>query len=286
MAVNLRNNIHHFFYLYAWLLILGVFVAVSNSVFSSLSTLNHHTFIIMIFKSIFFMRISSYQSVFHNILKVWQVESQHWFRKWLCTEWMTSHMPLSETMMTHRDSSPESISLIMKFCSRAWIQWKKNPENYGAKKCFIYKDIIVDSFKIQQTMTQKRNLYQQHQARTALNQSINALRPSDAIWRQGSGSTLAQVMACCLMAPSHHPNQCWLITSKVFQHSSEANFQRDNSAINHLIWLPKFLIKNSLQISWSLVTQTCASEMVYFWLNLEDSKQLPNLILSYCQMDP
>ena len=32
------------------------------------------------------------------------------------------------------------------------------------------------------------------------------LWPSDAIWRHKSGSTLAQVMACCLMAPSHYLN--------------------------------------------------------------------------------
>ena len=42
------------------------------------------------------------------------------------------------------------------------------------------------------------------------------LRPSDAIWRHKSGSTLAQVMACCLTAPSHCLNQCWLIISKAF----------------------------------------------------------------------
>ena len=41
---------------------------------------------------------------------------------------------------------------------------------------------------------------------------INSLRPSDAIWWHRSGSTLAQVMACCLTAPSHYLNQCWLIT--------------------------------------------------------------------------
>ena len=40
---------------------------------------------------------------------------------------------------------------------------------------------------------------------------INSLWPSDAIWRQRSGSTLAEVMACCLTAPSHYLNQCWLI---------------------------------------------------------------------------
>ena len=45
--------------------------------------------------------------------------------------------------------------------------------------------------------------------------SFNSLRPSDAIWRHTSGSTLAQVMACCLTAPSHYLNQCWLIIRQV-----------------------------------------------------------------------
>ena len=38
-----------------------------------------------------------------------------------------------------------------------------------------------------------------------------SLWPSDAIWRHGSWSTLVQVMVCCLTAPSHYLNQCWLI---------------------------------------------------------------------------
>ena len=46
-------------------------------------------------------------------------------------------------------------------------------------------------------------------------QHLNSLWPSDTIWRQRSGSTLAQVMACCLTAPSHYLNQCWLIISEV-----------------------------------------------------------------------
>ena len=40
-------------------------------------------------------------------------------------------------------------------------------------------------------------------------QILNSLGPSDAIWHQRSSSTLVQVMACCLMAPSHY--QCLLI---------------------------------------------------------------------------
>ena len=47
---------------------------------------------------------------------------------------------------------------------------------------------------------------------------INSLRPSDAIWRHSCGSTLAQVMACCLTAPSHYLNQCWLIINEVQWH--------------------------------------------------------------------
>ena len=50
---------------------------------------------------------------------------------------------------------------------------------------------------------------------------LNSLWPSDAIWRWRSWSTLIQVMACCLTAPSHYLNQCWLIISKVLWLSSE-----------------------------------------------------------------
>ena len=53
--------------------------------------------------------------------------------------------------------------------------------------------------------------------------NIDSLRPSDAIWWHRSRSTLAQVMACCLMAPSHYRNQCWLIFSKVQWHPLEGN---------------------------------------------------------------
>ena len=61
---------------------------------------------------------------------------------------------------------------------------------------------------------------------------INLLWLSDPIWRLESGSTLVQVMACCLTAPSHYLNQCWHI-SKVQRHSSECNFRRDALTINH-----------------------------------------------------
>ena len=48
---------------------------------------------------------------------------------------------------------------------------------------------------------------------------IYSLWPGDAIWRHISGSTSAQVMACCLAAPIHYLNQCWLIIIEVLWHS-------------------------------------------------------------------
>ena len=73
--------------------------------------------------------------------------------------------------------------------------------------------------------------------------SVKSLWPRDAIWWHRSGSTLAQVMACCLTAPRNYLNQCWLIISKVQWHSSQFNFTRDTSAISHWNSLENYLSK-------------------------------------------
>ena len=56
-----------------------------------------------------------------------------------------------------------------------------------------------------------------------------------------SGSTLAQVMACCLKAPSHYLNQCWLIIN------SQEITQLGNSAINHWNYLENKVPKISFK---------------------------------------
>ena len=61
--------------------------------------------------------------------------------------------------------------------------------------------------------------------------TLNSLSPSDVIWRHRTGSTKAQVMACCLTAPSHYLNQCWLLISDVSWHSSENNVTVSSQAI-------------------------------------------------------
>ena len=74
--------------------------------------------------------------------------------------------------------------------------------------------------------------------------SVNSLRPSDAIWRQWSWTTLAQVMACCLTAPSHYLNQCWLIIRGVLWHISESSFAGIAQGIDSGYEFEKDILKN------------------------------------------
>ena len=61
---------------------------------------------------------------------------------------------------------------------------------------------------------------------------VNSLRLNDAIWRHRSGSIFAQVMACCLKAPSHYLSQYWLFINEVCGIHMTAIAQ----------WVPKRLI--------------------------------------------
>ena len=47
-----------------------------------------------------------------------------------------------------------------------------------------------------------------------------------------TGSTLVQLMACCLPTPSHYMNQCWLIIKAVPWHSPGSNFTRNAYGFN------------------------------------------------------
>ena len=72
---------------------------------------------------------------------------------------------------------------------------------------------------------------------------VNPVWPNNAIWQHRSGSTLAQVMACCLGAPSHYLNQCWLIISEVLWHSPRANFTGNAQAIYPWYKFENYLFK-------------------------------------------
>ena len=60
--------------------------------------------------------------------------------------------------------------------------------------------------------------------------AFNSVWPGDAIWSHRPGSTLPQVMACCLTAPSHHLNQCYYLINKALWHPPESSFTASKQA--------------------------------------------------------
>ena len=72
---------------------------------------------------------------------------------------------------------------------------------------------------------------------------LNSLWPSDPIWWHSTGSTLAQVMACCLTTPSHYLDQCWLIISKALCHSYEGIMINISEDTNQWYYIKNVIFK-------------------------------------------
>ena len=85
---------------------------------------------------------------------------------------------------------------------------------------------------------------------------INSLWPSDALWPQRFGSTLAQGTACCLTAASHNLSQCWLETLDMHC--------RTNLKELHNIWHLKIALI-------SLIFETFLRSLNGQWVNLWSS---------------
>ena len=73
--------------------------------------------------------------------------------------------------------------------------------------------------------------------------------PSDTIWWHSSVSKLDQVMACCLTAPSHYLNQCWLFINKAHWHLAESNFTHTVPDITHNQVFKNFIFGNTCTVS-------------------------------------
>ena len=70
-----------------------------------------------------------------------------------------------------------------------------------------------------------------------------------ALWWHRSWSTLAQVMARCLVAPSHYMNQYWLIISGINQRATSQEFLQPASqqpAIN-TVYIKNYISKTSIR---------------------------------------
>ena len=61
-------------------------------------------------------------------------------------------------------------------------------------------------------------------------------------YRDRTRSTLVQMMACCLAAPSNYLNQCWLIISEVSWHSPEGNFTGNSPDFHFLYQFENYLL--------------------------------------------
>ena len=62
---------------------------------------------------------------------------------------------------------------------------------------------------------------------------IYTIWPYGPIWFSISGSTLAEVMPCCLMAPQLYRNQCRFNISEIQCKSPEGNSTRSTSTFSH-----------------------------------------------------
>ena len=102
----------------------------------------------------------------------------------------------------------------MQRITNAW-NWNTNWKNHGNTSSRKYLPDLVCMSVVQGSLQLKADCLKV------------ILGPSDAIWRHRSESSLTQVMAWCLTAPSSYLNQCWFISSMVQWHSSEGNFTRD-----------------------------------------------------------
>ena len=163
----------------------------------------------------------------------------HWWPQGITKpQWVNSLWP-SDAICRHRYGSTLVQPQVMVCCLMA-------PNHYLNQIWLVISKVLWHSSESNLTMCAQANILYlspwmlvlslkiiMFTAKSPRGQWVNLLWPSDIIWWHRFGSILAQVMACCLTAPGHYLNQCWLIISMVQWHSYEGSFTRDTSAIDH-----------------------------------------------------
>ena len=143
----------------------------------------------------------------------------------LTTMWLISNsMWLSDTIWWQRSES--TLARVLAWCLTA-------PSHYLSQCWLIINDILRHSPEAGPLMVT---------VLTTIWLISNSVRLSDIIWWQRSGSTLAQVLACCLTAPSHYLSQCWLINDISGYSPGYSQFHRKCSRYLSLIWFWKLQI--------------------------------------------
>ena len=104
--------------------------------------------------------------------------------------------------------------------------------------------------------------------------TVNSLWSSyNATWWHKSRSTLTQAMACCLTAPSHYLNQCWLFMSEVQWHSSQGTFIIDTTPSCVICCWPEQTVEQTVELeaiqdSTTFMWHHCDGEQVMITMKL------------------
>ena len=126
----------------------------------------------------------------------WIIDSWHFHNRWVITTYRVWGSPvllacIDSTMLYWR--VPTSVEAPTNTYRAAGL-----PTNLMEYICIANWETVTRRVIIEIAVATKQLLY-----------------PSDAIWRHRSESTFVHILTCCLTAPSHYPNQCWLSLSRV-----------------------------------------------------------------------
>ena len=95
---------------------------------------------------------------------------------------------------------------------------------------------------------------------------FNSLWLSDAIWWQKSGSTLAQVMACCLTAPSHYLNQPHCTTSPMEGFVTRLSEPKEQYQTHQALCTRENKGRKRYCSGWHVVLNTTSSLCLVHWV--------------------
>ena len=107
------------------------------------------------------------------------------------------------TLRWLRTCDPKSIPQIQcnqTLCTVTTARWVKFLNSLRLDEAYMHHSWQIILQKV--VLRQSKNFTSNTVIWITLSVFLNSLWPSDAIWCKRSGSILAQVMACCLMAPT------------------------------------------------------------------------------------
>ena len=128
--------------------------------------------------------------------------SQYWLRWWLGTigQQAITWTNVCPDVWRHMTSLNQNTTRLYTQGIRSWSKDNVVMNGITGSKIWLIWVIRI----------QKKLAWRFH----AISWHVIPLWLTDTIWRHRFGSTVAQIMVCCLTAPSYHLNQQWLLISE------------------------------------------------------------------------